>query len=109
MGAEPPQRLYDLPTFEGQDDYLRPESLVTIGLLIDKLPRDGFDVGAMNATNGSVTATVKFPFRAASDQLDTMEAVLRLVTVVRTMHANLVAARAALEAQSEPAGDLHHG
>lgn len=90
------ERLYDLPTFQDQDDYIGNVSLAVIGHTVEALPTTGFEVGAMNATNTSVTATVYFPGASATTQLDTMEAVLRLATVARTLYANLVAARAAL-------------
>jgi hypothetical protein len=90
--------LYDLPTYDGESDYMSASSVAIVGNLVERLPKGGFDLGHMNATNRGVTARIEFPYNSAQDQLDALETVLRLATVVRSLHANLVAARAALAA-----------
>lgn len=93
-------RLYDLPTYEGQDDYLPPEALARIGaVVIDKLPHAGFDLASSQAHTKTVTATLAFEgCRGPLAQQEALEAVLQGATVLRTLYANLVAARAALGA-----------
>jgi hypothetical protein len=91
-------RLYDVE-WNGEDDYIPDLGLERIDALVAKLPTNGFDLGHTQANQSSVTATIKFdradvadPFAAA----ELLDAMLHAVTVVRTLHANLVAARARL-------------
>lgn len=92
-------RLYDVPAFEGQDDYLPDAALAAIDeRIVGQLPSGGFDMPHCNATTKGVTATVHFAGGSPLTNLDTFEAILRSATVIRSLHANLVAARAALAA-----------
>lgn len=90
--------LYEVPPYDGQDDYLSDASLAVIAdHIIAKLPRDGFDVPSNRATRRTATATVAFDDDAGPIvNAERLEAMFHAVTVVRTLHANLVAARAAL-------------
>jgi hypothetical protein len=88
--------LYEVE-WNGQDDYLPDTALDTVErLILARLP-DSFDVGGCQARTASVTATVKFAGLAGPvAQQEAMDAMFQAATVVRTLHANLVAARAAL-------------
>lgn len=88
--------LYEIDSFGGRDDYLPDAALVQIAALVAKLPSDGFDCGHVNATAKGVTATLTFGGGDPMTNAATFEAMLQSVTVVRTLHANLAAARAAL-------------
>lgn len=90
--------LYDLPTYNGEDDYLSPDALARIGaVVIDRLPHDGFELGHMQGAQSSVTATLRFDNRPGPQaQMDALEAVLQGATVLRTLYANLVGAREVL-------------
>lgn len=89
--------------WQGQDDYLPDAALDRIKeVVLGRLPMGGFDVKSMQAHPKSVTATVAFDGAAnAMWQQEAMEAMFQAATVVRTLHANLVAARAALIARTE--------
>lgn len=90
--------LYEMPDYEGQCDYLPDTALERIrSLVIDRLPHAGFDLASSQASTKTVTATLAFencPGPLA--QQEALEAVLQGATVLRTLYANLVAARAAL-------------
>jgi hypothetical protein len=89
--------LYEVE-WNGQDDYLPDAALDRIEqVVIDRLPVGGFDMPSSQARNRTVTAT--FAFDGITDpfgQQEALEAMAQAATVVRTLHANLVAARAAL-------------
>lgn len=84
-----------------QDDFIPDVSLTMIGILVELLPDDGFDVVNSYANNGTVQATIKFDTRDPELALRQFETILHAATVTRTLHNNLVAAREALaDAQS---------
>lgn len=86
--------LYPTEPFNGQGDYIPDLGLDRIGELVAKLPTDGFDVPSIQGHQKSVTATFKFDgVIGPLAQVDALESILKASTVVRTMHANLVAAR----------------
>jgi hypothetical protein len=91
--------LYEV-TWNGQDDYLPDAALDTIErVVLSRLPATGFDVKSIQARASSVTATVAFDGIAdAFSQERAMDAMLRATTVIRTLHANLVACRSTLAA-----------
>ena len=85
--------LYPIPAVDDKDDYLPDRALARIGALVARLPTDGFDVPSMQAHPKSVTATFKFDGAGPEAQLDALDAILNGATVLRTLYANLVAAR----------------
>lgn len=85
-------RLYDIDPVNGEDDYLPDLGLQRIAELIGKLP-DNFDLGNCQSRASSVTATIRFPKGNVMKNPETLDAMLHAVTIVRTLHANLVAAR----------------
>lgn len=93
-------RLYDLPPYDGEDDYLSDLGIARIAThVIEQLPHDGFDMSSLNATTRGVQTSITFDKpRGPMQNADTFEAMLRAVTVVRTLHANLLAARARIAA-----------
>lgn len=95
--------LYEVPLWNGKDDYLPDAALSRIEeVVLSHIPDSGFDVKSTQAHTGSVTATVSFDGAAdAISQQEALDAMFHAATVVRTLHANLVAARAAL-AHLEP-------
>lgn len=100
------RQRYQLEPFDGKDDYLPDEALERIAeIILGRLPTVDFDLVSSQATAHGVTATLRFggcadPFTAAEH----LEAILRAATVVRTLHANLVAARDAMDLLDELAG-----
>lgn len=103
MNATEP-RLYDVPPIEGNDDYLDEGGLAAVARLIDRIP-DSWDVTSTQAHNGSVTVTVKQvgPYGPMA-QAQAFDDLLSAGAAIRTLHANLVACRAALAAlANEPA------
>jgi len=95
--------LYEVPPYEGQDDYLSDVALDIIATaVLGRLPMDGFDLASCQATTKGVTATVHI--NQSPDPLsnaDQFEAILLASTVVRTLHANLVAARKVLVGRAD--------
>lgn len=89
--------------WNGRDDYLPDAALDRIKqVVLDRLPDSGFDVTSTQAHTRSVTATVAFDGVAdAMSQQRAMEAMFQAATVVRTLHANLIAARTALAGRRE--------
>ena len=93
-----PERLYDVPDYDGGDDYLPDDGMEAIAEVL--LPRlhPEFDVPSMQAHTRSVTATMKFPVAGPEAQAEAADAVFRAAAMVRCLYANLAAARAALRA-----------
>lgn len=93
------QPLYEVE-WKGQDDYLPDSALdVIAGRVLPHLPEDGFDLKSSQAHTKSITATLEFEgVVGPMAQQEALVAVLRSATMVRTLHANLVAARSALAA-----------
>lgn len=90
--------LYDVPPFDGEDDYLSDRALDLIAeRVLSRLPSDGFELGHTNATMKGVTATIKLAGADPMLQVDRLDAMLHAVTFARCLHANLVAARAEIE------------
>jgi hypothetical protein len=102
-------RLYNLPKYDGQDDYLSDEALAAIDdRILALLPHDGFDMPSCRATTRTVTAAIAFDKPDGPEgNVARFEAMLHAATTIRTLHANLVAARQALarlRASDEPKG-----
>jgi hypothetical protein len=97
--------LYEVE-WKGRDDYLPDAALGRIAeVVLDRLPDGGFDVPSLQAGRRTVTATIAFDgLNDALSQKRAAEAMFQAATVVRTLHANLVAARAALFARSDGRG-----
>lgn len=99
--------LYEV-TFNGVDDYIPDLGIERIGELIAKLPLDGFEMDEERATAKSVTATFRFDEATGNPfgQAEMLARCAKALTIVRTLHANLVAARTALtltdSGRSEP-------
>lgn len=98
--------LYEVQ-WNGKDDYLPDAALTRIEeVVLSRLPDTGFDVPSVQATRKTVTATIAFDgLNDAISQQAAAEAMFQAATVVRTLHANLVAARAALSGRYQQAPD----
>lgn len=84
--------------WNGTDDYLPDAALDAIAQrILAHLPDAGFDVPSTQAHKRSVTATVAFDgIEGPMAQQAALDAMCHAATVVRTLHANLIAARKAL-------------
>lgn len=93
-------------TWNGQDDRIPDEGLANILGLVERLPAE-FELGSTNASQRSVTVTIRFPYVDPHSQIDALERVLQAATVLGTTARNLRHERDAREA-AETALHLHH-